>query len=65
MIAEAGFPPVYPTNGMKIVTGALPAVPTGGDVVMRVVGGIVAAPNEHAISRCSVTMSRRCNLILP
>ena len=32
MIAEEGFPPVYPTNGMKKVTGALLAVPTGVEV---------------------------------
>ena len=34
IIAEEGIPPVYPTNGIKNVTGALLAVPTGVDVVM-------------------------------
>ena len=34
IIAEEGIPPVYPTNGIKNVTGALLPVPTGVDVVM-------------------------------
>ena len=33
IIAEEGFPPVYPTNGMKKVTGALLAVPTGVEMI--------------------------------